>query len=141
MKVYLAAPYTARDLLRSRFVPDLEEDDHECTSSWLKETHTIASQTVGPALGQSVDYALKHVMQDIHDVTCSHVLVLFTESYCRQYKVPPPYNTGGRHVETGIAMANHIPVVVLGEPENIFHRVEVIVENWMDVLKYLSKNP
>lgn len=34
--------------------------------------------------------------------------------------------TGGRHVETGIALALEIPVVVLGHRENAFHQLPAV---------------
>lgn len=139
MKVYFAAAYTARDLLREWYVPALERAGHACSSGWLRETHPITPGTVGAALEQPGDYLLKHIDGDITDVVNSDALILFTEAFMKDIGIKPPYATGGRHVETGIALAMQIPVIVLGEPENIFHRAGVsLVPTWDGATKALD---
>jgi hypothetical protein len=54
--------------------------------------------------------------QDIDDVRRSHVLVLLKPAASHRE------TTGGHHVETGIALERGIPVLLLGEPENVFHK-------------------
>lgn len=122
MKVYLAAAYSARDILWGWLKPELESRGHEVTSSWLDERHELTAGSVGAALDASPEYLRKHIAGDILDVARSDVLVLLTGSFMAQAGIPGPLHTGGRHVETGVALALDIPVVVLGPPENIFHR-------------------
>jgi hypothetical protein len=67
---------------------------------------------------------------DIDDVRAADALVLIkpVESHRR--------TTGGHHVETGVALERGMPIVLLGQPENVFHRhqhVRVVawpVESW-----------
>jgi hypothetical protein len=48
-------------------------------------------------------------------------------------------NSGGRHVETGVALALDIPVLVWGEAENIFHRgICAVVETWEEVFAHVN---
>ena len=76
---------------------------------------------------------------DEADVRAADVLVLIAEAEGRT--VP-----GGKHVETGIALALSKPVVVLGRRENIFHwhpRVAIVhsVEQLLQVLAQVASNP
>jgi hypothetical protein len=72
-----------------------------CTARWIDQSLT----------NESHDEA----QQDIEDVRAAHVLVLLKpiDSHRR--------TTGGHHVETGIALERGLPVVLLGEIENVFH--------------------
>lgn len=59
--------------------------------------------------------------QDIDDVRMADVLVLLKP------KESHLHTTGGHHVETGLAMAYGIPVLLLGEVENVFHRHDTVM--------------
>jgi nucleoside 2-deoxyribosyltransferase len=58
--------------------------------------------------------------QDIDDVRMADVLVVLKP------KASHLHTTGGHHVETGLAMAYGIPVLLLGEVENVFHRHDTV---------------
>lgn len=138
MNVYLAAPYAARDALR-KCADDLTRLGHRCTSSWLNETTEISDGTTGVAPAITDEQAAAHVRADLYDVGRSDALVVWT------WKAAEPIvtgggNSGGRHVETGAAMAKGIPVVVIGEPENIFHRAANVtcVTDWHDACLTLA---
>lgn len=142
MRVYLAAPYFARDSLRA-YIPELEQRGHIVTSSWLQASHAIQENTLGTAPGMDDDYAKDHAAQDIEEVLESDALVLFTWdtalAHCPPDQITGP-NSGGRHVETGVALATSIAVIVFGEPENIFHRGDgvQVAPRWEAVIEALD---
>ncbi|MCL8026331.1 hypothetical protein [Nocardioides bruguierae] len=116
MKVYLAGPYAARSTLHT-YAAELEPIGIEVTSSWLKETHEITPGTEKAATDLTDDEVSAHARMDIADVRTADLLVLFTAASvgCE--------GGGGRHIETGMAIALSKPVLVVGEPENVFHRM------------------
>lgn len=124
MKIYLAAPYSARDRLREIAV-ELSFDQHQITSRWLFENHEIQPATEGASWASSQEYIAKHTRQDLEDVTEADLLVVFTGQWIARFW-PELANTslhsGGRHVETGYALALSKPVVVMGICENVFQR-------------------
>lgn len=132
MKIYLASAYQTRDVIRG-YAAELSFIDMKCTSSWLNEEHKISAGTVGAATDLEDAQVRQHVMNDYNDVSDSDVLVLFTES------VTGEKGGGGRHVETGFALAKGKKVIVIGEPENVFHRGPqvTIVPNWHEALLQL----
>lgn len=142
MRIYIAAPYFARDALRN-FAFELRAKDHIVTATWLEATHAIKENTLGTAPAMDDRYAMEHATQDYEDVLASDALVLVTWDVAVGL-VPngTPYgpNSGGRHVETGLALAQGIPVVVYGQPENIFHRGPGIAlgRTWEDVVEHLD---
>jgi nucleoside 2-deoxyribosyltransferase len=76
-----------------------------CTSSWL--TKFDESERVG---------ALRCLM----DIARADALVLVNLSRVHRS------GTGGRHVETGVALTLGKPVVVLGSRENVFHHLGAV---------------
>lgn len=142
MKIYLAAPYALRNALRA-YADDLENRGHECTSSWLMEQKPITSASVGNAASDDDTEAQRHVDQDMNDVFNSDALVVVT---WRQTALLDPFavayvNSGGRHVEFGMALAWRKQLVVWGpESENIFHRDNRVqlATSWGGVRKALG---
>ena len=57
---------------------------------------------------------------DLNDVVRSDLLILFTAAFVGIE------GGGGRHVETGWALAHGVPIIVVGQPENVFHRMKVV---------------
>ena len=139
MRVYLAAPYAARAALRG-YASDLARLGHTCTSSWLNETTEIAAGTLGAAVDITDAMAAEHVRKDLADVTRSDVLVVWTWPAAVDLVEHAGGNSGGRHVETGAALSMGLPVVVIGEPENIFHRAEraTCVPDWHEACLTLA---
>lgn len=128
MRVYLAAPYAARDALRP-LADELSIIGMEVTSRWLTEDHDL--KTAGGAASRIDDATIRtHCRNDFADIDKADVLVLFTAAAAealigepsRIGARDPRLNSGGRHVETGYAIAKHKRVIVIGEPECIFHR-------------------
>lgn len=102
-RFYLAARWedqaTARDLANALVAAGLPH--LACTARWLEVT---ASQNTGLA-----------AISCLNDVYRGHVLVQWNP------KAVHRSGTGGRHVEVGVALALGRPVIVLGEPEHVFH--------------------
>jgi nucleoside 2-deoxyribosyltransferase len=124
MRVYLAAPYAARDHLRP-LAEELRSLGFATTSSWIGEQQDINAGTVGAAVAQTQAEVEAHVVQDFSDLNRTDVVVAFTAVTCARLCCGdwlPSFNTGGRHVETGFALAKGKRVIVVGEPENVFHR-------------------
>lgn len=141
MKVYLAAPYGAREYVKT-CADELSRIGFMVTSSWLDETHEINDGTEGPAAALGDDEARDHALTDLADVAQSKVLVLFTPAAVGDIR-----SGGGRHIETGYALAHGIDVVVVGEPESIFHRLNripasnasvTVVADWHEAVLELS---
>lgn len=134
MKVYLAAPYGSRDTIRT-YAAELREIGIAVTSTWLDEQHEINAGTQGAAVALSDEQVSQHAQADIREVRDSDLLVLFTA------KAVGAEGGGGRHVETGIALALRKPVLVVGEPENVFHRTHGVfaVPDWHGAVVDLAR--
>ncbi|HOW70460.1 MAG TPA: hypothetical protein PKY77_07660 [Phycisphaerae bacterium] len=107
MKVFIAShsqelASKLRDLILGR--------GHECTARWIVEdTRFHAGHGA-----YSDEERARLALMDAEDVAAADVLVLIAEEEGRT--VP-----GGKHVETGMALAAGRPVVVWGRRENVFH--------------------
>lgn len=128
MKIYLAGAWSRREELRG-YADDVGLLGlEECVSRWL----WVEEQEDQPPEADLDRYA----EMDIEDVRSCDLLVLFSGG-----------GRGGRHVETGVALALGKPVLVVGERENIFHHLCPCVGSWRDVqpvvewLMMLSKRP
>jgi len=117
MKIYLAAPYSMKDLVSAR-AQELREMGITVTSSWLKEPHAPNTQMQDLTHEEHQAYAL----QDVADVATADCIIFHTD----------PTKTivrAGRHVEFGIAvgigfLVREMPILVMGEDyENIFHHL------------------
>lgn len=116
--VYLAGPYAARARLNA-YAEDLRGMLVDVTASWLDETHDITPGTLDAATDLSDAEVAHHAATDLEDIANADLLVLITADVAGV----PGASSGGRHVETGVAIANGIPVLVVGQPENVFHRL------------------
>lgn len=89
------------------------------TARWIDE----------PLVNESHDEA----QMDLDDVRAAQVLIVIKP------KTSHNETTGGHHVETGVALERGIPIVLLGDLENVFHRHESVyrmewpVASWADV--------
>jgi nucleoside 2-deoxyribosyltransferase len=139
MNVYLAAPYAARAQAR-RYAAELTRLGYNVTSSWLEETHEISDGTTGAAAELDDAQIDKHARDDLADIESSDLLVVLTESASEL--VGGTATSGGRHVETGyaISMLGRTSIVVVGEPENVFHRLNgvVVVPTWHEAILELA---
>lgn len=119
MKFYIAGPYVSRGAIRA-LAGDLSSLGLTPTSSWLNEPYEVHSGTTGAATALPDEEVQRLTQQDLEDVEAADVFILLTPKFLRIDLLAG--SSGGRHVETGIALAKGIPVIVVGEPENIFHR-------------------
>ncbi len=136
--VYLAGPYAARARLNG-FAGDLRTMLVDVTASWLDETHDIAPGTVDAATDLSDAEVARHAVTDIEDIANADLLILITADVAGV----PAATSGGRHVETGVAIASGIPVLVVGQPENVFHRLGAaeqvyLADDWEHALRKIA---
>lgn len=111
MKVYLCARYSRRDELRA-VRERLQASGHTVTSSWL-DTQWEHRDDQGSSAAPP-EYREEYAVKDYNDVLDADCLVAFTEP-------PRSGGRGGRHVEFGIALAAGKILIIVGQPENIFH--------------------
>lgn len=128
MKIYIAAPYPARARVADIGLW-LGSEGHECTSGWAyQEQHEIATGTVGASLDTKHEDVEEFAKRDLADIFRADALLSLTANWCiaRGAAEDNPdfrwLHAGGRHVEVGYALALGRPVVIVGEPENIFQR-------------------
>lgn len=104
MRIYIAS----RDQAAGRRLRDL----------LLSVGHTVASRWLDiegyVSLSEDEAYKRSASVSDIQDVRESDLLILRSEP-------DGAFVLGGKHVETGVALALERPVIVLGQPENVFH--------------------
>ena len=116
-KIYLASWYSRLlELCANR--DKLREMGFIVTSRWL-DTEWLERDNVGSAAAPP-EYRAEFAVKDMEDVMEADTLVFFTE--------PPGAGgqRGGRHVEFGIALATGKQLIIVGEPENLFHHHPVV---------------
>lgn len=104
MKLYLAARYQrGKELLDNHI--QLLARGHEPTSQWVFQS--LSTELELP-LTQAATACLR-------DIDRAEAVVFFAE------EPTVGYNTGGRHVEFGYAIAKGKRIFVIGPQENVFH--------------------
>lgn len=140
MRVYLAAPYAARDLVKN-YADELTRIGVTFTSTWLTDTNELTTGALGPANDLDDITIARHIQADFDDIDKADTLVLFTATALPDLPVGKT-TSGGRHVETGYFIANHGTenVIVVGPPENVFHRARDIflAPDWHEAVIELS---
>jgi nucleoside 2-deoxyribosyltransferase len=113
MKIYVAAIFRkwpdAQELAYQ-----LEDAGHEVTSTWLREV--LVHDTANDLHAMTNEQKREIANVDLFDVARADAVVLI----CEKGDVDGG-TRGGRHVETGYAIAHGIPVIAIGGPENVFH--------------------
>lgn len=118
-KIYLAAAYHRKEEMRQ--VRDtLVKAGHKCTSSWLKEQHQSDADCTDEQLAE-------YAYQDMLDISQSDMLLMFAGEGI----------TGGRHVEFGAAWVMGKRVAIIGDIENVFHRLPG-VERYRDFGDFMT---
>ncbi|MBA3949780.1 MAG: hypothetical protein H0X44_07535 [Acidobacteria bacterium] len=135
MSVYLSGQFEdGPALLHVR--DDLLRAGYRVTSRWLNSGFaTPATSLAGQPGAAGKLAAIAH--QDIEDIMAADVLVVFN---------PPEacaIGRGGRHVETGYALALGKKVIVVGARGNVFHWMPevTVVSGWDDLLELLGRCP
>lgn len=107
MRIYIAAH--SQDKAKA-LKECLEAFGHQVVSRWI-----ISDTKFGQGVAAYSDAERRSLaVMDEEDVRACEALVLIAEAEGRM--VP-----GGKHVETGIAMALRRPIFVVGRRENLFH--------------------
>lgn len=143
MKVYLAGPYRSRAQLQ-RCAAELEQVGYTPCARWLEGDHEGAPDAATDALLADRQRWAREDLADVHEAA---VVVAFTAS-AAWYMSPAhtgavPVNfgaSGGRHIETGYALRTGKHVVLVGQPENVFHWLPGItrVGDWHEALVHLA---
>jgi nucleoside 2-deoxyribosyltransferase len=119
MKIYIAAPFREQATVR-RLAEELQLRGHECTSSWRFEEPT--------GDGSESAHEEKYIEAagvDLADIDRTDMLVLLGGES----------RTGGKHFETGYAVARGKHVVLIGAPENVFHWNLKRYATWAEFLR------
>lgn len=109
LRVYVAAWWGARERARAVFAL-LEAEGIAVTSRWL---HNPPPPGWGP--GDSAQIARKAAEIDLADIDAAQGVLSLTEDPTSGYQ------TGGRHVEFGYALARGKWLWLVGPSENVFH--------------------
>ncbi len=124
-KVYFTARYSRRNELNG-YRLDLEDLGIEVTSHWL------VNDPPAP-ISQLTETQWRELAEtDRQDIERADALVAFTET--------APGGNGGRHVEPGIGIGLGKKIIVVGEPEHLFHKLELVlsVPDWKAALVLLQ---
>lgn len=106
MKIYLAAPWEDK-IIAQNAAEKFREAEFEITSQWLTSEETDDPDTLKA-----------HALRDINDLLDSNMLVLLNTQ-------ERGYETSGKAVETGIAIAWLKPIIMVGNPTNVFHYLNI----------------
>jgi nucleoside 2-deoxyribosyltransferase len=126
LRVYIAAPWVRRD--EAKAVGErLIAAGHEVTSRWFQHQGDPNDST-GSTLDQIE--VRRQAGEDVIDVCRADALVVLNLE-----------KSEGKAVETGIAIANGIPVISVGKRSNIFQSLGWEVETVDDALLVLQVLP
>lgn len=109
MNIYLAGRYGRREEIVG-YIADLGGAGHTCSSRWLFQETDSTKRAVTDEQRQ------EWAVMEMEDIAKSDAMILFTEE--------PDVNgagRGGRHFESGAAVAMNKPLVLVGPRENLFH--------------------
>ena len=129
--VYLAAPWQWRaEMIQVK--EHLEVSGNVIVNStWLgpEDTDDLAT------LANEEDRCRKVAQRDFDEIDAADVVVVFS------YPEMHGKGSGGRHVELGYALAKGKPVVLVGEKENVFHRLGSIrqVDAYKDLPRVIEE--
>ena len=131
MRIYLAARYSRHPEMR-RYREDLKALGHTVTSRWISGDHHMAEATM--FTNGDEEQARRFAQEDWDDLVEANCVISFTET---------PRSTngrGGRHVEFGLAVAEHKQNIIVGPRENVFHYLKGVdvYETWEACLSRLK---
>lgn len=107
--IYLAARYARHPEMRE-YAAQLTALGHRVTSRWIYGALDAINSDPG------IDKA-EYALQDLDDIRRSDLFVAFSEDSAAHGL---PGNTGGRHVELGVAIAARTRIILVGPRENVF---------------------
>lgn len=122
MNIYLAGRYVRGPEL-DRIAARLRSLGHEVTSRWLDR-----------ATGRRAEVPMADAAQeDERDLSRSDLAVFLMET------PDSGYQSGGRHVEFGLARAWGKTAAIVGAPENVFHYLaDYVAEDWDDLIDWIG---
>ena len=123
MKVYLAAPWVRKDDAKAARA-QLQAAGIDVTSHWLEHEGSATDSTGSTS---PIAYIQEQAVQDIKDVRRADYLVVLNLE-----------RSEGKAVETGVAIANGIPVISVGKRSNIFQTLGLEVETLEQAINFLS---
>ena len=131
LKVYIAAPWAFK-AQASTIKKQFEAQGFTVTSRWIDFHENKPADQTGLAYDKSV--LVREAIHDVEDVSSSDVLVLFNTQKRGE-------ETSGKAVETGIAIAKGIPIILVGEMSNIFHHLPCVhrVGDSDEAIKHLKE--
>lgn len=138
MKVYIAAPYGARALVAERLA-ELSRIGFQPLCRWADGTHEVGPE--GAALEVEQKQRARWAHDDLQDIRNADLLVILSAiEALGVHDAARRGTSGGRHVETGYAIAHNKRIVFVGEPENVFHAIPqvTVVPNWHEAVIELS---
>jgi len=126
MKIYVAAPWVRRpDAIE--FGKRLTALGHELTCHWFN--HKIDGDPNDSTGITSDPISIIHqAVEDIEDVKRADVLIVLNLQ-----------KSEGKAVETGIALANHIPIISVGTRSNIFQSLGFEARDADEAIRVLTK--
>jgi nucleoside 2-deoxyribosyltransferase len=110
ISVYLASKYEYYSEMK-KAAAKLQAAGINTTSKWVD---------LAPQSFPTPEEAAMRAQMDLGNITESDVLVIFNPKEFHRS------GTGGRHVETGYAIALKKPIILVGERENVFHHLSNI---------------
>jgi len=127
LKIYLAARYSRIPII-NQWAEKLQELGFEITSRWsLSKDHKLVEGLSQRAADSERE---RFALEDLEDIrSCDMVVSLMEE--------PRNNSRGGRHVEYGYAIALNKQLVIIGEPETVFHHL-ALVEHYQSFDHFLS---
>lgn len=115
-RVYLAGPFSARESIAAH-IADLRAIGYECRTRWLDGGHQPPDPSMPFVEPDPFAAPSRFAGEDLEDIEVADLLIMFTPAALGS----TGGRRGGRHVETGYAMALRKPVVIVGQAENVFH--------------------
>jgi hypothetical protein len=129
MKAYLASRYSQREVLKA-YREDLRRIGVEVTSRWLDTDWPFerGSSATPP------EHREKYAVIDMEDIIAADMVISFSAN---------GKGRGGRHVEFGVGLALKKMMILVGDPEHIFHHHPsvVCVRTWEAVRCGLDRRP
>ncbi len=136
--IYLAARYSRREELCG-YREQLRALGYKVNADWLNEMDPKKVAAIEGADDHMAGvYRREEAQMDYMQIIMADTLIAFTDSF--DGPVAPSIARGDRHVEFGIALANHARVIVVGPRENIFHWLPVIEHcpTWGDCMARMT---
>lgn len=118
MKMYLASRFDHKELMKVYREYIEKQTDITVCSRWI-DSHDHITQVQAST-------------EDYEDIYICDTLMFFSEH------PTIGYNSGGRHVEYGMALAFHKQIWVIGQKENVFHYYPEQIKHFESFVKWYN---